>query len=172
MQIIRELSDSYYFQVGNAPLTINDSTTVYPCCKGGNPSGYLVAVVRNANVDFVDVRELGVDGVEFQGDAFTPETIRSLSQVDWRLAVVLAREKKVLQDIKTQFPYAIKANRSNVQVGDLLCNHKNVPLLLVTEDVLLNEDSFQYWYIVGSTVRQVAQIVQHSSHVAPVELKQ
>lgn len=68
--------------------------------------------------------------------------------------------EKIEDAILETYPKAIKANKTNVKLGDLLCNHLDCGCLLVTEAML--GQNFEYFYIIGSVHSANASLVLQS----------
>ena len=62
-----------------------------------------------------------------------------------------AHEKSV-KELLEVYPNAIKANKENVELGDVICNHLKCGCLVVTKEMMsFPGQDYDFFYIVGKT---------------------
>lgn len=65
-------------------------------------------------------------------------------------------QNKVIIEILKKYPQAVRAEKGEVKIGDIIVNHHKVPALYVTGDILKNFDEwdYSYYWIVAETIQK------------------
>ncbi len=65
-------------------------------------------------------------------------------------------DQQIIETIRilAKYPHAIKATKDNLKVGDVLCNHADVPCVYLDQDRynwMIGCGDFDYFWIIAST---------------------
>ncbi len=123
-----------------------ETNDIYTCWEGPEPStrfDFLMAQRKKA-IGERDNALLKLSELEKQ---INEEAAGGLEAVS-----VLSPHEASVAELLRLYPYARKATRNNVELGDIICNHANIPCIIVTEEMIARGHlDVDFFYIVGKT---------------------